>query len=294
MRCLRSTRAPCSTPSPCSSGSSLARRRRNENQSIFHGPRAGKGGDVFCSKGERRGGKNRKPHPQPPSSFLPLSLSFKKKKSSLSASGLSARRSARPSTTSAAAVPPAGNWLPGSDCPPYLASAPGSHGFDPLKLAETPANLQRFQEAELIHSRWAMLGVAGALVPEVLGFGDWVSAQDWVVKGGNATWLGVANPLGISTLVGIQAVLFAAAEGARGQEPDAEKRKYPGGSFDPLGWSKDANALGELKLKELKNGRLAMVAFIGFVGQNAATGKTPLAALSEHVANPWAVNVASA
>ena len=37
-----------------------------------------------------------------------------------------------------------------------------------------------------------------------------------------------------------------------------------------------------------------MVAFIGFVGQNAATGKTPLAALSEHVANPWAVNVASA
>ena len=138
-----------------------------------------------------------------------------------------------------------------------------------------------------------MLGVAGALLPEVLGYGDWVSAQDWVVKGGNATWLGVTNPLGISTLVGIQAVLFAAAEGARGQEPDAEKRKYPGGSFDPLGWSKDANALGELKLKELKNGRLAMVAFIGFVGQHAATGKSPLAALSEHVSNPWVNNVAT-
>lgn len=149
------------------------------------------------------------------------------------------------------------------------------------------------QEAELIHSRWAMLGVAGALLPEVLGYGDWVSAQDWVVKGGNATWLGVTNPLGISTLVGIQAVLFAAAEGARGQEPDAEKRKYPGGSFDPLGWSKDAGALGELKLKELKNGRLAMVAFIGFVGQHAATGKTPLAALSEHLSNPWVNNVAT-
>ena len=190
-------------------------------------------------------------------------------------------------------MPPAGNWLPGSDCPPYLASAPGSHGFDPLKLAETPANLQRFQEAELIHSRWAMLGVAGALVPEVLGFGDWVSAQDWVVKGGNATWLGVANPLGISTLVGIQAVLFAAAEGARGQEPDAEKRKYPGGSFDPLGWSKDASALPELKLKELKNGRLAMVAMIGLIGQHAATGKTPMAALAEHLSNPWALNVAT-
>ena len=254
----------------------------------------GRAATCFVQRGREGGEKTESLTLNLPPPSSPSLYPLKKKKSSLSASGLSARRSARPSTTSAAAVPPAGNWLPGSDCPPYLASAPGSHGFDPLKLAETPANLQRFQEAELIHSRWAMLGVAGALVPEVLGYGDWVSAQDWVVKGGNATWLGVANPLGISTLVGIQAVLFAAAEGARGQEPDAEKRKYPGGSFDPLGWSKDANALGELKLKELKNGRLAMVAFIGFVGQNAATGKTPLAALSEHVANPWAVNVASA
>ena len=248
----------------------------------------------MLSREEKR---KKKPHPQQNLNlFLAWDFTNKKKKknSSLSASGLAARRSAaRPSTTSAAAVPPAGNWLPGSDCPPYLTSAPGSHGFDPLKLAATPANLQRYQEAELVHSRWAMLGVAGALLPEVLGYGDWVSAQDWVVKGGNATWLGVTNPLGISTLVGIQAVLFAAAEGARGQEPDAEKRKYPGGSFDPLGWSKDANALGELKLKELKNGRLAMVAFIGFVGQHAATGKSPLAALSEHVSNPWVNNVAT-
>ena len=45
-----------------------------------------------------------------------------------------------------------------------------------------------------------------------------------------------------------------------------------GGAFDPLGWSK--GNLEELKVKELKNGRLAMVAFLGFVAQYGATGDT--------------------
>ena len=48
----------------------------------------------------------------------------------------------------------------------------------------------------------------------------------------------------------------------------------PGGAFDPLGWSK--GNLEELKVKELKNGRLAMVAFLGFVAQYGATGMARL------------------
>ena len=106
--------------------------------------------------------------------------------------------------------------------PPLLPTPsppPPSHsnfGFDPLKLAEVPSNLQRYQEAELQHCRWAMLGAAGALAVEVLGYGDWVSSQAWAATpGGHATWFGVNNPLSISTLVAIQAVLFAAAEGVR-------------------------------------------------------------------------------
>lgn len=52
-----------------------------------------------------------------------------------------------------------------------------------------------------------------------------------------------------------------------------------GGPFDPLGWSK--GNVDELKTKELKNGRLAMVAFAGFVGQHAANGE-PAEILEAH------------
>lgn len=38
---------------------------------------------------------------------------------------------------------------------------------------------------------------------------------------------------------------------------------------------------------------LPQVAFLGFVAQHAATGKGPLAALGEHLANPWNANFAT-
>ena len=56
-------------------------------------------------------------------------------------------------------------------CNPPSLPTRSNYGFDPLGLAKDPASLSRFQESEVIHCRWAMLGVAGALAVELLGFG---------------------------------------------------------------------------------------------------------------------------
>ena len=50
---------------------------------------------------------------------------------------------------------------------PALASHVCSYGFDPLGLGKDAGKLRWYQQAELQHCRWAMLGVAGVLGPEL-------------------------------------------------------------------------------------------------------------------------------
>lgn len=46
-------------------------------------------------------------------------------------------------------------------------------------------------------------------------------------------------------------------------------------------------SMDDFKWREIRNGRLAMVAFLGFAAQYGATGKGPIDNLTEHLADPW-------
>lgn len=51
--------------------------------------------------------------------------------------------------------------------------------------------------------------------------------------------------------------------------------------IDPAGMASD-----KTRLNEIKNGRLAMMAFLGFCSQAAVTGQGPIDCLKTHLADP--------
>lgn len=104
-------------------------------------------------------------------------------------------------------------------------------------------------------------------MPEALGLGNWVKAQEWAaIPGGQATYLGNPVPWGtLPTILVIEFLAISFVEHQRSMEKDTEKKKYPGGAFDPLGYSKDPVKFEEYKVKEIKNGLISTLrSFISY------------------------------
>merc|ERR1711959_604962 len=106
--------------------------------------------------------------------------------------------------------------------------------------------------------------------------------------------MGINNPLPLFVVVVIEVGLMAAAEsyrrngsGPSGYSPGVGKFEasifegldalYPGGPFDPLDLASDPEVFAELKVKEIKNGRLAMVSMLAFAVQSFVVGEGPYA-----------------
>ncbi|XP_016475273.1 chlorophyll a-b binding protein, chloroplastic [Nicotiana tabacum] len=191
-------------------------------------------------------------------------------------------------------------WFPGSTPPPWLdGSLPGDFGFDPLGLASDPESLKWNQQAELVHCRWAMLGAAGIFIPEFLTKIGILNTPSWYTAGEQEYFTDT------TTLFVIELVLIGWAEGRRwadiikpgcvNTDPIFPNNKltgtdvgYPGGLwFDPLGWgSGSPEKIKELRTKEIKNGRLAMLAVMGAWFQHIYTGTGPIDNLFAHLADP--------
>ena len=170
------------------------------------------------------------------------------------------------------------HWLPGTEPPAYLdGTMAGDYGFDPLRLGQNPETLPYLQEAELMNGRWAMHATAGILFTDAVGLPKfWEAGEaalgDWDIK----------------TLVAIQVVVMGFLEAARirGFMATGESGVVGNFPFDPTGQDSP-----EMKVKEVKNARLAMMSFLGMVSQYAVTGTSPLEGLKAHMANPTQVNI---
>lgn len=151
-----------------------------------------------------------------------------------------------------------------------------------------------------------MLAVAGILIPEWLQGLGFVQDFSWYDAGSREYFTDK------TTLFLVQLVLMGWVEGRRWAdmlnpgcvdiEPKFPNRKnpkpdvgYPGGLFfDPFMYGRGSpDPVMVSRTKEIKNGRLAMLAFVGIWFQHIYTGQSPLENLQAHLADPGHVNIFS-
>eukprot|EP01041_Mallomonas_annulata_P004437 gene4437-8842_t len=161
--------------------------------------------------------------------------------------------------------------LPFLKKPKNLEGLVGNSDFDPFGFAEN-FDVKWMRESELKHGRIAMLAVTGCLVQQVVHLPSPNGIYD------NANPIDAFFQVGASPIaqifVGIGALESILHKGKLGMTDMHADGAEPGN----FGWGtsqlkgKTAAQVDDIKLKELKNGRLAMFAIGGIIHHNIITG----------------------
>merc|ERR1711985_127838 len=153
------------------------------------------------------------------------------------------------------------------------------------------------RHAEIMHGRWAMLGVIGPLSE---GFEYWT--DPYTIFFGQIVMLQFAELRRLQDFKKpgcLKDQYFLGFEGAFEGTGDPN---YPGGpifNFMDFGGEtcmfgacRTEEALDDMKLREIKHGRMAMLAMFGYGAQAVLTGVGPYQNLLDHISDPSHINMA--
>jgi hypothetical protein len=159
--------------------------------------------------------------------------------------------------------------------PPKTDGLIGSVGFDPISFSEN-FDIKWLQEAEIKHGRVSMLATVGFVTAEFIKFPMFAGIE---MDDSNMA------PTLVGTSAMMQIVFAAGVEEWRTNNGNitmdtmfSDPAREPGNlgfATDRLAY-KSEEEVNKLKLQEIKNGRLAMLAIGGMIHHNFVTGEALL------------------